>query len=75
MENITIQEIREELKGYHLEIMIYPTGGKIEAAGCEECGTDDSQFEVAGWKLHKGETIFDAIDKIKRKLAEEQDND
>lgn len=50
---MTIQEIRDQLKGYHVEINLFPSGGMIDATGCEECGTDDSKFESISWKIKK----------------------
>lgn len=64
-----IEQIRKDLQGYHVEIMLYPTGGTIEATGCKECGSDDSIFECSSWKTHKGESISSAISKLKIKLG------
>jgi len=66
---MTIQEIRDQLKGYHIEITLYPSGGMIEATGCFECGTDDSKCEAVSWKTHKGQDEKFAVDKLKLKLG------
>lgn len=63
------QTIKKELRGYHIEIMLYPYGGIIDAIGCSECGTDDSKSESVIWKAHKNETIVTAIEKLKVKLG------
>lgn len=65
---MNIEDIRKELEGYHIEIMLYPSGGMIDATGCEECGTDDSKYETAVWRLKRGQTIKDAVEKLKSKL-------
>ena len=65
---MNIEQIRKELAGYHVEIMLYPSGGMIDVTGCEECGTDDGVSEGAMWKTHKGESIEFAIKKLKAKL-------
>ena len=63
------QLIKNELKGFHLEIMFYPSGGMIDATGCEECGTDDCKMESVSWKTHKDENMLTAIQKLKVKLG------
>lgn len=63
------QAIKKELHGYHIEIMLYPSGGLIDATGCPECGTDESKSESVIWKTHKNETIVTAIEKLKAKLG------
>lgn len=61
--------IKKELHGYHIEIMLYPSGGLIEATGCSECGTDEWKSESVIWKAHKNETLVTAIEKLKTKLS------
>lgn len=64
-----LQLIRDEFKGYHLEITLYPAGGMIDATGCEECGTSDSVSETYSWNSKRGTTFSDAIIGLKAKLA------
>lgn len=66
---MTIDEIREAFPGYHLEISLYPSGGVIEATGCEECGTNDNSFQSAIWRIHRGQTEAYAVNKLKQKLG------
>jgi hypothetical protein len=61
--------IKKELHGYHIDIMLYPSGGLIDATGCSECGTDDRKSESVIWKAHRGETLVTAIEKLKVKLG------
>lgn len=65
---MNINEIRKELKGYHIEISLYPSGGIIDVTGCEECGTDDSESAGCSWKEKNGETIRTAVNKLKTHL-------
>lgn len=68
--NKVIEELKNKLKGYHFEIQIYPTGGFIEATGCDECGTNDSVFESASWGINrKIKTIDDAVVALTKKLT------
>ena len=60
--------LRDEFKGYHLNLELYPSGGFIEFVGCDECGTDDRVFDCARWKVHKGESLESAIVELKSKL-------
>ena len=62
------KSLREEFKGYHLDIEFYPTGGGVMLYGCDDCGTDDQVVESARWKTHKGESLSTAIEKFKDKL-------
>jgi len=69
--NNTIDKLKQEFKGYHLEIMLFPSGGIIEASGCSdsECGTEEGLHECATWGLNKRcKTIEDAVDYLKSKL-------
>lgn len=63
------QAIKNELHGYHIDIMLYPSGGLIDATGCPECGTDEGKSESVIWKAHKNETLVTAIQKLKVKLG------
>jgi len=60
--------LRDEFKGYHLSLELYPSGGCIDLVGCDECGTDDGVFDCAIWKVHKGESLESAIVELKSKL-------
>jgi len=66
-----INELNTELIGYHVEIQLYPSGGMIDASGCDECGTNESKYESARWsiKKHKNKTIDDAVNELKTKLG------
>jgi len=65
----TIDKINSELKGYHVEISLYPAGGSIDVTGCDECNTKDDYWESARWSIkHKNKTIDDAISELKAKL-------
>jgi hypothetical protein len=70
LENL-ISKLREEFKGYHIEISLYPSGGMIEAVGCEECGTDELVMEAALWRYERGEVnnIDDAVKRLKEQLT------
>ena len=62
--------ISDKLKGYHVEIMLYPTGGMIDATGCEECGTNDEAFETVLFGIKKkSKTLEDAIDELAIKIS------
>lgn len=63
-----IDSINSKFKGYHITITLFPSGGMIEAEGCEECNTCESIFEVARWKKGKGQTIDHAVTTLKNKL-------
>lgn len=63
------QAIKNELRGYHIDIMLYPSGGLIDATGCKECGTNEKKIESVSWKTHKNETLVTAIEKLKIKLG------
>jgi hypothetical protein len=60
--------LKEKFSGYHLELMLYPSGGMIQATGCEECGTDDSKLEVASWKTRRGGGLGEAAERLAAKL-------
>lgn len=62
------QLIKSKLTGFHVELTFYPTGGIIDATGCEDCGTNDNKTASASWKVHRGENILTAIEKLKVKL-------
>ena len=66
-----ISKLNAELTGYHVEIQLYPSGGMIDASGCDECGTNESKYESSRWsiKKHKNKTIDDAINELKTKLG------
>ena len=64
----TITKIREEFKGYHVCINLWPSGGILDAGGCRECGTSNDILEIVKWKHKKGETIETAIEELKNKL-------
>lgn len=64
-----IEKLKQELPGYHFEIIIFPSGGMIDAEACEECGTIKS--ESSSWRYEKGtrRNIDDAVADIKKKLS------
>jgi len=62
-------ELKRRLKGYHVDIKLYPAGGLIDATGCEECGTDDSFMESAMWRIHRGGTMESAVLDLESKIA------
>jgi len=61
--------LREMFKGYHIEVLLYPSGGMLEVTGCEECGTDDSETHCVTWKTHKGEDLNSAAGKLLNKMG------
>ena len=65
-----LDEIREEFKGYHVEINLFPSGGSLEATGCQECGTDDKNWGAYFWKIERGESIKNAIKAVKKKIGD-----
>lgn len=69
MPNDFIKALKEEFKGYHLEIQLYPSGGRIEATGCEECGTSESIYEGVSWRDSRGQSFDEAKEKLKQKLG------
>lgn len=61
--------INDRLKGYHVQIMLYPSGGMLDATGCEECGANEDVFEtVLFGAKKKAKTLEEAIDLIASKL-------
>jgi len=62
------QAIKKEFKGYHVTMRLYPSGGWIEAEGFGECGTNENSYEFINWRREKGESIEDAILRLKLKL-------
>jgi hypothetical protein len=69
-ETMTLADIREAFPGYHVEIQMFPTGGVISLEGCEDCGTDGSEFYAAGWKPRRGRSLAVAIERLKAEAAE-----
>jgi len=70
---MNIDEIRSELKGYHVEIQLWPTGGEVCIRGCEECDTVEDFYDFETWKHHKAarsQTIEDAVAIIKGRLKD-----
>lgn len=67
------EDLKAEFKGYHIEIEIFPSGGRIEISGCERCGTDDNFIDDSSWKDGAGRTFDEAKEllkeSIKRSLA------
>jgi len=55
---MTLQEIKKAFPGYHLTIELHPTGGMIEARGCEDCGTSKKTFFFAPWRDTDIDTAF-----------------
>lgn len=68
-----IVKLREEFKGYHIDINIYPSGGRIELNGCEECGTEDDSSLYCSWRIGRAKLkdIDDAIAYLKQKMKTE----
>ena len=66
-----VDKLKEDLPGYHIELTLYPSGGMIDAQGCEECGTKDDSFESARWSIqrHRNATMDDAVKELKTKLG------
>ncbi len=66
-----INKLNNELPGYHVEIQLHPSGGMINASGCEECNTDEEKFETTIWSVKKckNKTIDDAVNELKNKLG------
>lgn len=69
--NELVEKLKEEFKGYHIALEIYPAGGMIEVTGCEECGTDDCFYENSRWRFKhpRLKTIDDAVVNLKEKLG------
>jgi len=60
-----IDKLSNKFPGYHLEIEIYPKGGKIIASSCEECGTKNGMY-ISAWKCgEKVQSLDDAIVDLK----------
>ena len=66
-----IDRIRSEFPGYHISIELFPSGGIIDAAGCEECKTDPSTMESISWKNERGRcrSLDEAVLLLKDKLS------
>ena len=62
------KSLREEFKGYHLEIILYPSGGVVMLYKCDERGIAGNITASDSWKIHKGESLSTAIEKLKDKL-------
>ena len=64
------KSIRDELKGYEIEIEFYPSGGRVTAYGCSEweCGTDDNLILSVSWRIGRGQSLETAVRKLKGKL-------
>ncbi len=66
-----IAKLNDEFPGYHIEIMLYPSGGMIEVNGCEECKTSESVNEIQSWrKGSKTKTLDEAVILLKEKLKQ-----
>lgn len=75
--NLLMQELenlKKEFEGYHIDITLYPSGGRIDIIGCNEYGTDDDIYETSSWRYDntKRSNIYQAIDKIKTQLKDYQ---
>lgn len=68
---MNIDEIRTELKGYHIEIELVPSGGVVSVSGCEECGTVDDLYESVMWRHRPSsriKTIEEAVAQLVQRL-------
>ena len=63
-----IEQIRKMFVGYHVEIELYPAGGRVIIQGCSDCGTDEI-YRAAFWKHKKGEDIDKAL-KVLQSIAD-----
>jgi len=60
--------IAKDFEGYHITMMLFPSGGVVDATGCDECGTSDDVFESVRWQKSKGESLGTALVQLKSKL-------
>lgn len=68
LEALSADSLLSHFPGRHLQIDLYPSGGRIEATGCEECGGVESNFESVSWKTHLAQSFGFAVEKLKSKL-------
>lgn len=70
---MTGPELEDALRAYfkehfphgHVDISLYPAGGTLDVTQCEDCGADDGRYASASWRLKYGETMADAVQRIK----------
>ncbi len=70
LEALSADSLLSHFPGHHLQIDLYPSGGMIEATGCEECGCSDTNYETVSWKTKLGQSFGWAVEKLKAKIAE-----
>ena len=68
---MTLDEIRALFvdAGWHVEITLYPSGGRITLDGCERCGTGEGIYLTQSWKPGLGTTEADAIAKLRNGIS------
>ena len=59
---------KEHFPHGHVDISLYPNGGMVDVTQCEDCGADDEGYASASWRLDRGETMADAVQRIKDHL-------
>lgn len=64
-DSVTLADLRRAFPGYHLEVEMVPAYVRIEAVGCEECGTNDALFASADTRR---QTLGEAIAELQRLL-------
>ena len=69
MTNDTLAALKAEFAGYHLEISLYPSGGRIDATGCDECGTIEGIYVGVSWRDSRGQTFEEAKERLQQKLG------
>ena len=62
------ESLREAFKGYHVEVKVWPCGGRIDLEPCEICGTTEDDYEGTSWHHERSESLSTAIEKLKGKL-------
>lgn len=59
---------KEHFPHGHVEISLYPNGGMVIVTQCEECGAAEDGDFSASWRLEYGETMADAVQRIKEQI-------
>ena len=63
--------LRSEFPGYHVDLYLFPMGGRLELEACDECDTA-RDYDI---RWHKREPVLNnidaAIEALKQEMAKE----